>query len=237
MNVREFCGVLLLVVAVMNATQTVNAQTYRPQPGKPAAYAEVIEAPGLPRVLIIGDSISIGYTPALQKLLIGKANVHRVPTNAGPTTRGVEQLDRWLGDQHWDVIHFNFGLHDLKFVDEQGKAVAPDKGTYQVPLDQYEQNLRQIVARLQKTGAKLIWRNTTPVPEKTKIRIAGDEQKYNEVAARVMQEAGIPTDDHHSFVAQQTDGIQKPADVHFTEKGSQKLAELAAAEILKALPQ
>jgi lysophospholipase L1-like esterase len=227
----------IVLTGTGGSPSSVFAQTYRQVEGKNPAFAEVVEAPGLPRVLIIGDSISIGYTPDLQKKLIGKANVHRVPVNAGPTTRGVEQLDQWLGDQHWDVIHFNFGLHDLKFVDEKGQAVSPDKGRYQVPLEEYEQNLRQIVARLQKTGAKLIWRNTTPVPENAGIRIAGDERKYNDVAAQIMQEHKIPIDDHHTFVLKNTKGVQRPANVHFTAEGSEKLAELAATKILESLKQ
>jgi acyl-CoA thioesterase-1 len=50
----------------------------------------------LPRVLLIGDSISIGYTIPTRKLLKGKANVHRIPVNGGPTTRGLEQVENWV---------------------------------------------------------------------------------------------------------------------------------------------
>ena len=39
--------------------------------------------PKLPSVLLIGESISKGYTPEVQKLLAGKANVHsRPPTRS-----------------------------------------------------------------------------------------------------------------------------------------------------------
>src|SRR3954454_3996942 len=99
------------------------------------AYVEVQDVPGLPRVLLIGDSISIGYTLPVRKLLEGKANVHRVPDNGGATTNGLKNLDKWLGDGKWDVIHFNWGLHDLK-VDKAGK--------HQVPLEDYEKNLRTL---------------------------------------------------------------------------------------------
>jgi hypothetical protein len=67
---------------------------------------------GLPRVLLIGDSISMGYTLDVRELLKGKANVHRIPTNGGPTTNGLKNIKAWLGDSKWDVIHFNWGLHD-----------------------------------------------------------------------------------------------------------------------------
>src|SRR3954452_21572573 len=83
----------------------------------------------------------MGYTLPVREMLKGVANVHRPPTNCGPTTRGVEQIDAWLGDGKWDVIHFNFGLHDLKYVDKDGKNASPEKGKAQVSLEQYARNL------------------------------------------------------------------------------------------------
>src|ERR1044072_2662283 len=120
------------------------------------AFAPVVDQPGLPRVLLIGDSISIGYTTTVRKLLAGKANVHRIPENGADTANGLKKLDDWLGDSRWDVIHFNWGLHDLKD--------TPD-GSRQVPIEAYERNLATLVARLKKTGARLIWASTTPVPD------------------------------------------------------------------------
>jgi hypothetical protein len=76
------------------------------------------EVPGQPRVLLIGDSISIGYTLPVRELLKGKANVHRIPQNGGATDVGLEKMASWLGDGKWDVIHFNFGLHDAKYFSE-----------------------------------------------------------------------------------------------------------------------
>ncbi len=61
----------------------------------------------LPKVLIIGDSISIGYTNDVKKLLAGKADVQRIRGNGQHTTTGVAKIDAWLGEQKWDVIHFN----------------------------------------------------------------------------------------------------------------------------------
>src|SRR5205823_1155906 len=141
---------------------------------KPAdpSLAPIEDQPRLPRVLLIGDSISMGYTLPVRAALAGKANVHRPAENCGPTSRGVERLESWLGQGHWDVIHFNFGLHDLRMAD----------GRLQVALDGYEQNLRTIVARLKRTGATLIWCSTTPVPEKSDPpRKESDVLAYNAV--------------------------------------------------------
>jgi len=209
------------------------------KPEADPAFAKVEDKPSLPRVLLIGDSISIGYTVDVQKLLAGKANVHRIPTNGGPTTNGLENLKKWLGDGKWDVIHFNWGLHDLKYVVRGSTIVdATAVGAHpQIALADYEKNLRELVAQLKATGAKLIWCSTTPVPPGAKGRIAGDELKYNEAAARVMKEAGIPTNDLHAHAAPKLSEIQQKADVHYNPAGSKYLGEKVAAEIEKLLPK
>ncbi|MCU1239179.1 MAG: lipolytic protein family [Candidatus Solibacter sp.] len=195
------------------------------------SLAPVVETPGLPRVLLIGDSISMGYTLPVRALLAGKANVLRVMDNAGETGRGLKNLDTWLGDKKWDVIHFNFGLHDLKYLDEAGKYVTPDKGKQVTLLPQYEMNLRQLVERLKKTGATLIWASTTPVPDASSGRVKDDELAYNEVALKVMKDAGVDVDDLHG-VATET---QLPHNVHFTKEGYQALARSVASSIERAL--
>src|SRR5438552_10306989 len=98
----------------------------QPQPRRPPdpAFAAVKDDPALPRVLLIGDSISIGYTVPVRRLLKGQANVHRIPENGGPTSNGLKKIDSWLGDKKWDVIHFNWGLHDLR-LDKEGKHPVP----------------------------------------------------------------------------------------------------------------
>ena len=73
-------------------------------------------------------------------------------TNCGPTTRGVDQLETWLktgGSDKWDVIQFNFGLHDVRhFADAENKQpVGATEGHRQVSEENYEKNLRTIVAR------------------------------------------------------------------------------------------
>jgi hypothetical protein len=108
--------------------------------------------PKLPRVLLIGDSISIGYTVGVRGELKGKANVHRIPTNGGPTTRGLESIDAWLGDGKWDVIHFNWGLHDLAYRNkETGKGLDKAEGKLSTTLEDYAANLDKLVVRMKKT--------------------------------------------------------------------------------------
>ena len=191
------------------------------------AFEAVHDDPKLPRVLLIGDSISIGYTPATRKLLAGKANVHRIPENGGPTNNGTKHIKKWLGDSKWDVIHFNWGLHDLKL----------GTGKHQVPIEDYEVNLRELVKAMKTSGAKLIWASTTPVPagKTNPPRKNDDVIAYNAVAKKIMEENGIAINDLYAFALPQLEKIQQPVNVHFNDKGSTALAEHVAAAIEAAL--
>jgi len=228
--------VLTLTVALGVLAPPAGAQAKKKKRVNPV-FAPVEDDPKLPRVLIIGDSISIGYTLATRKELEGVANVHRPPTNCGPTTRGLEHIDSWLGDpdKKWDVIHFNWGLHDLKHCDENGKLVDVGKGKIQVPIEEYEANLDKLVTRMKKTGATLIWRNTTPVPQGARGRVPGDSAKYNAAAAKVMKKHGVQTHDLFTFAKEREKQIQRPANVHYTPEGSKLLAKEVAKVIKAAL--
>ena len=152
----------------MNQSIAATTNALRPSRRPPTASAlrrlamEPIEDnPKLPRVLLIGDSIAMGYTLPLRELLKDKANVHYPTENCHTSQQIVERLDTYLGDKPWDVIHFNCGIHDITFKDDAGHAVkAEQQGKIAVPLDEYRDNLEKIVARLRQTGATLIWCST-----------------------------------------------------------------------------
>ena len=204
---------------------------------RPSPFTKVEDEPKLPRVLLIGDSISIGYTLPVREFLKGKVNIHRIPTNGGPTTRGLTSIDAWLGKGKWDLIHFNWGLHDLKFMGPNGENLFPKEkgGKAQVPLDEYESNLDKLTARMKKTGARLVWRNTTPIPSGSKGRYVGDSVKYNEAAARVMKKHNVPTQDLFTVSKERMEELMLPANVHYKKEGSRLLGELVAKRILKEL--
>ncbi len=195
-------------------------------------------------VLILGDSISIGYTPFVQQMLSKEAVVVRPmngnrPENCDGTTKGVQAIDRWLKLEggKWDVIHFNFGLHDLKRVNPQtGQASNNPEDLRQAEPEAYERQLQQIVARLETTGAKLIWATTTPVPTGgvKPHRDVEDVSRYNRTALRIMREHGIAIDDLYSLALPQLEKIQLPVNVHFTKEGYQLLAAEVARHIRTA---
>lgn len=193
----------------------------------------------LPKVLILGDSISIGYTPLVVEGMRDKAAVSRPKANCGNTQAGLANLDKWIQGGPWDVIHFNWGLHDLCYRNPESKEQGHrDKvrGTLSVPLPEYETNLEALVERLIKTGATLIFATTTVVPEGEAGRIVGDDVKYNDVAVGVMEKHGVHIDDLYGLT--KTFGPELfvgPGNVHYTKEGSQKLADQVIDSILAAL--
>lgn len=230
MNIRALILAAIISVAFFGFAQSKPAapKTGDKQNAEDPAFEPVVDDPKLPRVLLIGDSISIGYTAPVRNLLREKANVHRIPTNGGPTTNGLAHLKQWLGDGKWDVIHFNWGLHDLKFM--------PD-GKRQVDTENYDKNLRELVRQLKATGAKLIWASTTPVPEGNlnPPRKSADVVVYNAIARRIMQENKIAVDDLYNFALPRLAEIQRPANVHYTSQGYDRLAKQVAQSIQLAL--
>lgn len=205
----------------------------------------------LPNVLIIGDSISIGYTPFVREMLKHSAYVYRPmleeekPENCSGTTKGVQNIDRWLASSgtgnsgsQWDVIHFNFGLHDIKHIDPiTGESSTNPKHSQQAPLKQYKQNLEIIVEKLKATGAKIIFATTTPYPDVVEgpLRKPGMPQKYNREAVKIMNKNNIMINDLYAFMLPRMNELQLPNNVHFTEEGSFELAKKVAERINEVL--
>lgn len=191
--------------------------------GTSNAWDFVADDSKLPRVLLIGDSVSRGYTQAVRRELAGKVNVHRAPANCGPTASGLKNLDAWLGDpsKKWDAIHFNFGIHN--------RATAPEV---------YEKDLEELIARLKATGAKLMWATTTPIPPDTKDGEAATAAivEKNKIAAAVMKKNGVIIDDLYAWISPDLAKFQNPKDVHFSASGYDRLAQRVARVIETALP-
>ena len=183
--------------------------------GRSNAWDFVQDDPKLPRVLLIGDSVSRGYTQEVRKAMQGKANVHRAPANCGPTASGLKNLDVWLGDGKWDLIHFNFGIHDRA-----------------TPIADYKSRLEELIARMKQTGAVLMWASTTPCPDTPdgKSKSAPIIER-NQAAAEVMQKYSIAIDDLFTAITPQLATLQNPNDVHFNAQGYEFLGK----EVAKAI--
>ncbi len=194
--------------------------------------------PALPNILLIGDSISGGYQKQVRRSLDGKANVVKNEGNAEWTGTGIKKIDSYLGDTQWDIIHFNWGLWDIygwRYYDEDR---APE--AYAKPLD-------QLVTRMKKTGAKLIWATTTPCcpgPEKTmlerhkrEIVITREQQeKYRAAALAVMEKHGVEINDLYAYILPDLEKFSpSPDNVHFSGSGSAHLAKKITATLEKAI--
>lgn len=176
--------------------------------------------PDLPNALIIGDSISMGYTAEVRDLLVRKMNVYRVPDNAQNTTYTLDHLEQWLDGKKWAVIHCNWGLHDLT---SKGPAV-----------DGYGKNLELLIDKLRATGAVVVFATTTPVPVDSIGRAPCSELPYNVKALEVMKRKQVLVDDLHSFAMPILNTIQRPTDVHYSAFGCTMLAQPVARAILAA---
>lgn len=192
------------------------------------------QSAALPKVLILGDSISIGYTPYLKEILANEADVTRPNENCQGTTNGILKIDTWLGDTRWDIIHFNFGLHDLKHVDPVTRKNSNNpEDPHQADIKTYKKNLEAITKKLKATGAKLIFANTTPFPDNiiNPLRRSDQVAVYNKTASKIMKKNGVVIDDLYGYALTIMKTLQIPNNVHFTKEGSQALAQKVAESI------
>lgn len=179
------------------------------------------------KLLVIGDSISIDYTPFLAEELGGDWAVVHNEGNAEDSPTLLAGLDGWLAaDPDADAIVFNCGLHDIKRDRETGR--------FQVPLTDYRANLERIVQRLQATGRALTWATITPVNYEWHLskpfdRREEDVQAYNAGSLQIISRAGIPICDLHAVVeAAGVDECLRPDGVHMVEKASRLLGQKVA---------
>lgn len=181
-----------LIFGLMFAFATNSATLFAQNP---EAIQKV--SPTLPKVVLLGDSIRLSYLATVKEELEGKALVVSPQANGGDTERTLKNLEAWAINQRPAVIHFNCGIHDTK------KFAAT--GNYQVQPEQYEANLRKIVALLkEKTDAKLIFATSTPILDDraAEVRQGKDYallndsiEKYNLIAKSVMTELQVPVND------------------------------------------
>lgn len=186
------------------------------------------------RIVIIGDSISAGYTPLVQQRMRDDP-VTVVRTGGGDSAQVLANLEEWAISLNPLIIHFNCGLHDLR--------LRPGDKTHQQEIGDYEANLCAIVRELnEKTTATLLWATITPVIEERHNRIKDfhrfqrDVLEYNSRALSVMRTAGIRVNDLHGRIlsAGPPDCLGEDG-VHMTHKGNRILADAFVAELRAVL--
>ncbi len=171
----------------------------------------------LPRVYVLGDSISIQYGPYLRQYLAGCMEYSRKEGEA----EALLNLDRPQGANggdssmvlafltaaarnnsiQADLMLLNCGLHDIK--------TNPANGAKQVPIAQYRRNLEAAIPVIRGMGIRPVWIRITPCdeavhntrPDMTFHRFKADCHAYNATADAVMAAAGVPSIDLFTFTA------------------------------------
>jgi lysophospholipase L1-like esterase len=194
----------------------------------------------LPKVVLLGDSIRLGYAPMVAKLFAGKAIIVSPKANGGDSANTLKNLEAWAIREKPDIVHFNCGIHDVK--------KSKKTGEHQVPAQQYEANLRRIVERLRKeTKATVLFATTTPILDEraAKSRAKAEYElldasatEYNAIARKVMKELNVPVNDLRAVMPDAaTRGKFISADgIHFTQEGREKLAAAVADAVSRHLP-
>ena len=182
----------------------------------------------LPRVLLIGDSITRDYHGEVEKRLAGKAFVARLATSrfvGDPVFH--REIELVLKQERFDVVHFNNGMHG-----------------WQHNEDAYRKAFPKLIKTIRKHApkAKLIWATTTPlrtgkdVTWDTKVAYSDERiDARNAIAAEIVTGQKIPTADLNATVRGRPE--LHSDNVHFSGQGSQALAEEVCAAVEKLLPR
>ena len=191
------------------------------------------------QVVLIGDSIRMGYQPVVEAALRGLAAVWGPRDNGGDSANVLAHLDEWVIRRQPDIVHLNAGLHDIK------RPFGARRN--QVPIDQYRASLEAIFRRMgEETEAVLIWAKTTPVNQawhherKGFDRFEADVEAYNGVAVDLARAMAVPVNDLPRTVLDVgRDTVLAPDGVHFTPRGYNLLGKAVAnciRPILRAAP-
>jgi len=180
---------------------------------------------GLPRVLLIGDSITRAYYPTVQKQLEGKALVDRLASSAFVSDPMLAaEIAMVLDNTHYDIIHFNNGMHGWQHTEEEYKASFP------VFVE---------VIRKHAPSAKLIGATTTPLKESVSLKPGDPHPSDERISARnvivleVLKQQGLAVND--LFTPMKGHPELHSDNVHFNPQGTALQGQQVAAEIGKLL--
>ena len=183
------------------------------------------------RIVLIGDSIRLGYEDVVRRELAGRAEILSPEDNGGNSLNVLAHLKEWVISREPDVVHINCGLHDIKR--EFGAAHNA------VPLTAYKLNVKRIIQNLlHETRSRVVWATTTPVNQAWHPQIKGfdrfeaDVVDYNRAAREMVEEFGLEINDLCSLVIKAgRDRLLQPDGVHFSPAGCELLGK-AVAKVL-----
>lgn len=170
-------------------------------------------ATGAPTVLIIGDSISIGYTPTIEAALTPAYDVVHNPCNAMTSAWTAQNIDTWLASRDsFEAITWNNGLWDIADWEN-------------ISDSDYAAKLHSIAQKIKAKTAHPLFILTTEVLAGTPHRENADVVNRNNIARDVMALEGIPVLDLYSVSQTIIDEHVSQDDVHYTDAGSEVLGQ------------
>ena len=185
---------------------------------------------GIPKVLLLGDSIRMSYQPFVAEKLAGKAEVVGPADNCQYSLYTLSSLDRWIGVLGQpDIVHWNNGIHDC--------GHNPNRSPVQIPVDMYSANLDLILQQLRGLTANVIWATITPVhPERpfrdTEWSWRNEEiDRYNDAARDLMVANDVPINDLHSLVGADVGQFLSDDQLHLSAVGQKVCAEAVVGAV------
>jgi len=189
----------------------------------------------MPLIVLIGDSIRMGYQQFVQEELRNEAEVWCPTQNGGTSSNVLAHLQEWVISRNPDVVHLNCGLHDIK------REFGAENNN--VPIQEYRENIEQILRTIKEnTQAKVIWAMTTPVNEKWHHerkgfdRFESDVDAYNREAIQIAEKVGVRINNLYEVIMKsERDKLLTKDGVHFTEEGSALLGRAVAEAVRSCL--
>jgi lysophospholipase L1-like esterase len=203
-----------------------------------ACLVSPLEA-GEPKVLMLGDSITMHYTPFVIEILKGQADVYRCKENSNWSGRLLKELLTGILDAEgckWDVVWFNVGNWDITPATARFIRKNPDwgfkDGEAKTSLADYEKNLGELIRRIRTHSpeAKLVFCTTTYIPQ-----VGADAvEQYNQAATRAMKKQNVPVFDLYSVTKPHVDLLLYKNNTHFSKVANQKILAPYIARALKS---
>jgi lysophospholipase L1-like esterase len=187
-----------------------------------SSWCEASTQNDLPRVLLIGDSITRGYQEQVRLLLKGKCYVDYLAVSYAIDTKMYNQLVKnFASDSRYDVIHFNHGLHGIHMT----------KRTYSSRMEKLLKKLS--------LNSKVVLAKTTFVynegnkttHEKWNKRV----EERNSVVDDLAKKYGFIIDDLYSVSVQIPTSLRANDGTHFQADGYAVLAQSVVESIEKVL--
>lgn len=201
------------------------------------------------KVMLIGDSIRLGYQDDLTRELSGEFDVWGTTDNCRFAKYTLNELGRMFegfsansdkktdnallmpgasasgGITYPDIIHWNCGLWDTSIVCEEDGPFTP--------IPEYISYMSKILRELRKVTDKVIFATTTPVKPQNPNQKNEIITEYNKAITEFMEKEGVMINDLNKLVSENIDEYISADNIHLSECGKKACAAQIAECIRK----